>query len=403
MQSIVDYVTDKSNPFVGNTDAAKQLALPSLEPYEEPRCVLSAVGFSCTREEFFAGIDTRQPARRPNTSPGYSSTAYVILGYALQSITGHSFKESLQSLADALKLDATSVDTPDLSRAAILKDLPNSAFTWNAGDVAPTGGVYSSMNDISQIGRSMLRSTFLDANTTRAWLKPTAFTSDLRSALGRPWEIYRVDTKSSRGVIDLFAKGGDWGLYHTKFVLVPDYNVGFTAFVGGSGEKDWFNDQIIDIVFPALEEVAREQANEAYAGTYTSTLNNSTTTITFSTEAGKPGLGIEDWLHNGTNLLDALSEFSGQRLTTDNFRLLPAGLDRKLEDGSTEISWKALIRDSKPHEEKSVFAACDAWFTEELTPYGHHTLDQVLFTLGPDGKATKVALRAWKTVLQRKG
>lgn len=400
----IDVAIQGNNPFLGNSDAAKQLALPPLEPSEQPACVLFAdpdIGFTCTREEFFASLDTRQPARRPNTSPGYSNTAYIILGYALQSITGHSFKEALQSLADALELTATSVETPDVSRAAILMNLANSGFLINTGDAAPTGGVYSSLNDLSRIGRSMLGSTFMDPNTTHAWLKPTAFTSDLRSAVGRPWEIYRVDTKSSRGVIDIFAKGGDYGLYHMKFILVPDYNIGMTAFVGGPGEKDWLNDQIIDILFPALEEVAREQANTAYAGTYVDTTNSTNTTVVISTEDGKPGLGIENWIQNGTDLLAALSELAGQRLDTENFRLLPTGVDRKLDDGTTEVSWKALISTSNP-KKSSVFAACDAWFTAESTAYGQHSLDQILFTLGSDGTATKINLRAWKVEIQRK-
>jgi hypothetical protein len=397
----IDVSIAQNNPFLTDPKTAKQFALPPWEPSEKPACMLGLSGLTCTREEFFANLDTRQPARRPNTSPGYSNTGYIVLGYALQSITGHSFKESLQSLADALKLAATTVDVPDVSRGAILVNRMSSGFELPFGDAASTAGVFSSMNDLSQIGRSMLGSTFLDPNTTRAWLKPTTFTNDYRISVGRPWEIYRLDTKSPRGIIDIYVKSGDFGLYHTKLALVPDYNIGITAFVGGPGASDWLNDQIVDIVFPALEEVAREQADAAYAGTYTGPANSTNTTVIISTEAGKPGLGVEKWIINGTDILAAFSVLKGYDVNTESLRLLPTGLDRKLEDGTTEISWKALI--DQPNERDSIFAACDTWFNPESIPYGLHSLDQVLFSLGSDGKATKLDLRAWKVKLQREG
>jgi hypothetical protein len=360
-------------------------------------------GLSCSRKEFFAGLNTRQPVQRPNTTPGYASTSFIILGYAIESITGKSYKEVVQSMSDALKLAGTSVDAPDVSRGAILKDLLYSGFTRDAGDFTPTGGIYSSMNDLTQIGRSMLGSTLLNSNTTRAWLKPTSYTSDLRSALGRPWEIYRVDTKSSRGVIDIFAKGGDFGLYHSKFALVPDYNIGIVAFVGGSGEKDWLNDQIIDIIFPALEEAAREQADVAYAGTYSAATNGTEHKLKLSTEAGKPGLGLEKWTRNGSDILAALSQLANTPLTTDNFRILPTNIGRDIENGGSEVSWRALTSTSEPNEIRSVFDACGSWFAPESTAYGQHTIDQMLFSLGPDGIATKVSPRAWKAELLREG
>ncbi|KAF2681980.1 beta-lactamase/transpeptidase-like protein [Lentithecium fluviatile CBS 122367] len=394
-----------ADPLVGHPEFVVQLGLPPLEPSEEPACTLAAgtkIGLTCSRQEFFASLATSQPVRRPNTSPAYSSTAFVVLGYALETMTGKSYKQVVQSLADALELTGFSVDTPEVSKGAILTTLEGSDFRRPTGGFAPTGGLYSSMNDLSQIGRSILGSKFLDPNTTRAWLKPAAFTSDLRSALGRPWEIYRVDTKSSRGVIDVFAKGGDYGLYHTKFVLIPDYNIGYTAFVGGPGEKDWLGDQIIDILLPALEEVAREQTDAAYAATYTTTTNGSAASMTLTTEAGKPGLGIEKWTQNGTDILKAFSQLSEEPLSTENIRLLPTNLERKMEGGGTEIAWRALISTSHPYEKRSVFGACPAWFNSESIGYGRHTLDQISFTLGSDGKATKVSPRAWKVDLQRK-
>lgn len=391
------------NPLADPSVAAGQLGLPPLEPSEEPACVLEVntqTGITCTRAEFFAALDTRQPVFRPNTQPMYSNTPFLILGYALESITGRRLKDILQSLIDTLNLTATSINPPDPSRGAILYNLTRSDFNRSMGDAAPIGGLFSSLNDLAKIGRSILRSTVIDANSTRAWLKPTSFTSDLRSAVGRPWEIYRFDTKSSRGVIDIFGKGGDYGIYHLWFGIVPDYDIGFVVAVGGEGDKDWLSKQIVDIVFPALEEEARKQADIAYAGTYTAT-NGLNSTLTLTTEAGKPGLGVVQWISNGTDVLEGLSQVFGDTITNENFRFLPTNLRREVEGGGAEIAWRALRSTEDPNTKPSAFDACQSWFIADNPPYGHASLDEVFFTLGVDGKAIIARPNAYKVDLKR--
>jgi len=104
------------------------------------------------------------------------------------------------------------IDPSEPSKATIPYSLQASIFTINVGEAPPIGGLFSSINDMTKIGRSILGSDILDQNTTRAWLKPASFISDLRGAVGRPWEIYRIDASTSeRGVIDTYGKGGDAG------------------------------------------------------------------------------------------------------------------------------------------------------------------------------------------------
>ncbi|KAF2252847.1 beta-lactamase/transpeptidase-like protein [Trematosphaeria pertusa] len=391
-----------ANPLMDPT-IQEQLGLPPLPEEEKPPCMVSAdpaIGFTCSREEFFAALDSRQPVFHANTKPIYSSTPFIILGYALESIAGKSFGDCLQVVIDALGLAGTSLEAPDPSRAVIPYDLASTGFLRKSGEAGPTGGLFSSINDLSKLGRSILNSTFLSPNTTRAWLKPVSFTSDMRSAVGRPWEVYRVDTTSSRGVIDIFGKGGDWGVYHTWLGLVPDYNIGFVSAVGGEGDKDWLSGQILDIVLPALEEAAREQADAAYAGTYRAPggLNS---TMTLSTKAGLPGLGVEQWISNGTNILPVISELTGESLTPETFRLLPTNLERKSRNGTMEIAWRTVASSSQPGEGLSALSACGSWFNVDGTSYGRYAFDEILFTLGPNGKAVKTSPRAFKVELRK--
>lgn len=89
-------------------------------------------------------------------------------------------------------------------------------------------------------------------------------------------------------------------------ILIPDYEIGITALLAGEwpGNANWHMADIIGPkIIPKLEEVAREQADSLYGGKYTFTNENVTlnSTITFTTDPDRPGLGIENWISNGTD------------------------------------------------------------------------------------------------------
>lgn len=358
------------------------------------------MGNNCDRKEFFEALDSRQPVFPPNTKPSYSNTAFMLLSYALESITGKSYRDILQSaLIDPLGLTATSFGKPKDSRGVIPFNVTFSNWSRDLGDATAMGGLYASLNDLSTIGRSILNSTLLDASTTRAWMKPTSFTSDLLGAVGRPWEIYRVDTVPNRGVIDIFGKGGDIGSYHTFLGLVLDYNVGFVSALGGMGDYGWLNGLIVDIVFPALEATAREQTDAAYAGTYAAT-NGLNSTLILTTQAGRAGLGVANWINNGTNFLDVLAALIGTPITSDLLRLYPTNLERETGNG-TEIAWRASVDVEPVIKRHGPFSACPTWFGVDGLAHGDFSLDEILFTLGADGKATSVNVRGFRIDLER--
>lgn len=379
------------------------LGLPPLSPDELPACVVDPVkGNNCDRKGFFDALDSRQPTYRPNTKPIYSNTAFVILGYAIESLTGKSYKDVLKSaLIDPLRLTGTSFSTPNDTRGVIPFNVSISNWAYDFGEAAAMGGLYSSVSDLTKIGRSILNSTLLDANTTRGWLKPTSFTSSLIGAVGRPWEIYRAaDIIPNRGVIDIFSKGGDVGLYHTFLGLVPDYNIGFATAIGGIGDHTWLDSSIVDILFPALEATARQQAETAFAGTYTAT-NGLNTTLILTTDDSLPGLGITKWISNGTDFLAALEPLVGAPVTSQNLRLYPTNLERKNGNGTTEIAWRAAVDSSNVVERHGPFSACGSWFTIDGVGYGDASLDEIVFTLDADGKAISANPKAFKVVLER--
>ena len=299
-----------------------------------------------------------------------------------------------------LSLTGTSQAKPHDSRGVIPFNVSYSNWAIDLGDGTPTGGLYSSANDLSKLGRAILNNTLLHPNTTRAWLKPTSFTNNLVAAVGRPWEIFRADTIPTRGVIDIYAKGGDIGLYHTFFAVVPDYNIGIVAIVGGPGDHTWIESSIVDIVFPALEAAAREQAQASYAGTYRAT-NGLNSSLTLSTSMDAPGLGITKWISNGTDMMEVLSILIGTPLGPDILRIFPTNLEQENSDGTTDVSWRISFDSPTYRQPSGPFSACGTWYAVDGISYGEHGIDQIQFTIGEDGRAISVSPRAFNIVMEK--
>ena len=70
--------------------------------------------------EFFDILHSSKLSWKVNDRPAYSDLAYILLGFALENITGKGFDEIIQdSIAGPLGLSATGIETPDLSKAVI--------------------------------------------------------------------------------------------------------------------------------------------------------------------------------------------------------------------------------------------------------------------------------------------
>src|SRR6195952_2607507 len=95
--------------------------------------------------------------------------------------------------------------------------------------------MYSSIADISSLGRSILRSSLLTPALTRRWFKPTALTSDLRETVGYPWGIRRIIMEPNRAyeIITAYNKAGSIGSYSSLLALLPEFGIGFSVLIAG--------------------------------------------------------------------------------------------------------------------------------------------------------------------------
>ncbi|KAG9233380.1 beta-lactamase/transpeptidase-like protein [Amylocarpus encephaloides] len=392
-----------------------KLGLPQLKPEEAPVCGAGFGRIPCTRKDFLRGFASRDPVFPTFQTPVYSNGAFQILAYALQTITGKEFGMLMEEgLFHPLGLSHTSYIQPNASLGVIPGNQTTTFWNYELGELWPSGGLWSSTDDITTIGRSILDSSLLDSSQTRRWMKPMTHTSSLETALGSPWEIQRSKVGPSGRIVDLYSKNGKLGAYGGYMILVPDYNVGFTILAAGAGANiDVLAGFIVDVFLPALEEVARTQASQLYAGTYNSSQSGDNSTFTLTTDANMPGLELVSWLNNGTSVPELLKIFialatgdidnanAGLNLYLNgtvlisaddvNVRLYPTGLRSPLSCGGESVSFRAVFSLKPTISDTSPFSDTRAgWAIADLLVYGKSGLDEFIFTHNAEGLVTGV-------------
>jgi Beta-lactamase len=295
-------------------------------------------------------------------------------------------------------LNATSYGLPTDSKTAIIPVDPiTSGYTDQMYDRSPAGGYYSSISDMTKLGRSILNSTLLIPSQTRGWLKPKSFTSSPNSSVGAPWEIYRAP---SDRVSYLYTKNGATGTYASNFVLMPDYNTGFTVFAVGAEapnaqkSESVLSDIIASVFYPAFEAAAKEEATANYAGVYTDTTTGLNSSITVVTD-DRPGLGITEWVYNGSTFQQIFSRIIAAPITIPfGIRLYPTGLKTVRDGKVTRTAWRAVFDIPAPVDPGPFSTNCLSWTGVDLYTYGGIGADQFVFNLASDGKAVSIDPRA---------
>lgn len=238
-----------------------------------------------------------------------------------------------------------------------------------------TGGLYSTSTDLSRFLRAIMNSELLDKSTTNAWLKPHSWSSSLTSAFGMPWEIYRTTSllpDTNRGMTIVTKAGGLFG-YSSHAILLPEYDLAIVALVAGDGTAlGWLEEQVLSAVSKVIENIARNQAKERYAGTFRSSAINSSVTLSIR---GSSGLVIDSWVSNGTDfLLEYVALQSGKRdLTGGKVQLMPAGIRRS---NGGEV-WRASFIPNK-RDHVGVINSCMVNDVDDLM-YGDRSLQEFVF------------------------
>ncbi|KAJ5847969.1 hypothetical protein N7455_011926 [Penicillium solitum] len=368
------------------SDLLQSLGFPSLSKNEQLPCGSKD---TCDRED---------PLTSTSQTPIYSNAGYQILGYVLESIGKADYEDILlDRLIKPLNLTRSSLYVPDPSFAVIPYNETFSWFNYESGDESPAGNIFSSAKDMATFGRAVLSSALVDPAVTRRWMKPVAHTSSLQHSVGAPWEIYTFLTPRR---VDLYTKAGDIGLYSSTVALSPDHNTGFTVLVAGENSHAMTStiaEMMADIMLPALDEVAKDQALERFGGTYALTSGSSNSSITITADDG-PGLVVSAWTSNSVDMIKSLMTLQG---VTDRsaigIRLQPSGLETP-----GRISFLAVIYSLDVSEDAGpIVGSCLSWMLLDSMVYGNVGLPEFEFAIDHDGDATSLSLRALRVTLAK--
>lgn len=233
-------------------------------------------------------------------------------------------------------------------------------------------------------------------------MKPVAFTADPKIAVGAPWEILRSPANRESW---MYTKSGDIGLYSSNLALLPDYKVGFTVLAAGTGASPNVNillNMLATIFVPALEVAAREEAQSVYAGSYGfAGVEGTNSSMTIMVDNQKPGLGVTRLVNNGTDIFQLLRELLRTEANSKgnlSVRLYPTGLQSN-NGNVKKVSWRAVYEILSTSE--ADVGSCLSWINVDSLTYGGVGIDEFVFEIGGDGKATSVEPRALRSKLSK--
>ncbi|KAL9093679.1 MAG: hypothetical protein Q9159_000208 [Coniocarpon cinnabarinum] len=386
-------------------DVAVQQAQDPVPGFPPPKTQACNGELNCTRDQFFETLLQHPPIFASSTTPIYSNTAYAILAFVAENITGEPFYTTFQnSSLTPLALENTSFRRPALNKTIVPSTIAGSPDFPAVGQLniaAPYGLMFSSLHDMAVIGRSILNSTILPPALTRRWLETHTHTSNPYYSVGAPWEIRRT-TVNGR-TIDIYGKSGDISGFNSLFLLMPDYNVG--TFVAATTSTDdaaelgtqghdavtAVSNQIVETLLPALENAARIQALGNFAGSYEDATSN--TNMSIAVGSTIPGLNITALSSNGFDDTSLLAQSAAVALPLQpsnlrsgnrvSFRLVP-----QLESGEVNVEGIASPQ-------------CYSWQTIDEVAWNGKSADDFVFTLDQEGRAVSVEPLALQKVLTR--
>ncbi|KAH6642966.1 beta-lactamase/transpeptidase-like protein [Boeremia exigua] len=385
---------------------AAALGLPDLNSTgkKAPPCDPFPGGRICTREELLAGLnDPAYYPRSPGSSPLYSNIGYTLLGMALEAVHQQTSEEIIHDLIiKPLGLGKTSFSVPKNTSTALLPRSPadRNWFVPDFGNYNPSGGLWSTPNDLLRFLQSILSHKLLSQRETRRWLQPRVFLPSLQQAVGESWEILRPTTlelKTKRPV-EIFTKTGGVTGYAAYAAIVPEYNIALSITAAGGKAND-----AVSTLFPLMlkplvayaDELAQEQAAAEYAGAYTSTIADTTNSMTLAMDDG-PGLAVTSFTMNGVPVLQSLAAIKGIPNQSLSARVYPSDPDSM---GTGTEAWRIQI-DRTDREVLFAELQCISWNWADALRYVTEPLDIVVFHKDVHG-AVSVELPGWRAKLDR--
>lgn len=319
---------------------------------------------------------------------------------AIANVTNQTYESYIQdAIFKPLEMSKSTFSKPQDSAGVI----PLGPHYWDVdeGIQNPTGGIYTSSNDLSKFVRYVL-ANYNGITHALNWLHPVSNSKNLHNFYGMPWEIFQSDRvlPNSKRTIRFITKGGALPGYFSLIIFVPQYDLGITLLIGGSPDIfDTLLETVSIGVVRAAEEVSITQLQQGYAGRYIAANPNLNSSLILN--ADHRGLVVEKFISNATDVLQSsLVEYLGRPKGKPWYLLLvPTLLYRNEEDQKGEV-WRMHVATERPKGERDIWD--DSCITDiDGMLYGGVPLNEVTLWKGPTGLVYDIELAGFRVNLTR--
>lgn len=145
----------------------------------------------------------------------------------------------------------------------------------------------------------------------------------------------------------------------------------------------------------AAEAAAKQQAKNAFTGTFRATDRNSS--ITLAVDQG-PGVSITAWTSNSTDFLHDNPFFAGY----DDFRMYPTELSM-VEDGVTYFSYRGLFatQGGQPYADGLFNELNDPWLGVDNWQYNNRATDNFVVGIDRNGIVQSIQSATLRVTMMR--
>ncbi|EMC99508.1 hypothetical protein BAUCODRAFT_64065 [Baudoinia panamericana UAMH 10762] len=379
----------------GETDPT-ELGLPPVSKEGLPRCYEYGGLKPCNRTDLLHALKTHHPIFAPNAISTYSNTAFELLGLVLENVIGLDYDVYMQhAIFGPLNMTLTSLSTPPDDHAV----LPVDQTYWDVdqGVHKPTGGIYSSLDDMSKYLRYVM--THYNALATGVnWLLPASWSTGMESFYGMPWEIFRTDRilEKSKRPVTFVTKAGGVPSYFSRISIMPEYGLGLTVLIAGSNTllKEIQEIVTVELVREA-EAVIWKDVQKTYSGNYVSTNTSLNSSIELAARPST-GLVLQSFISNGTDVFQTLLQQYAEALDVKRWhaQLVPTLLYKNEAEQKGEI-WRLLVVAERTGEG----AVWDEFCNTDVDPISYAGLPVNEFVFWHEEQ--RLELPAWRVSMKR--
>jgi hypothetical protein len=281
--------------------------------------------------------------------------------------------------------------------------IPMQPHYWdvNEGVQNPTGGIFTSSNDMSKFLRHVLNK-YNGITHALNWMHPVSPSKDLHSFYGMPWEIFQSDRvlSDSQRAVRFITKGGGLPSYTSQIILIPQYNIGITLLLAGPGDFfDTLRETVSIGMARAAEQIAISALEQSYAGRYIASDPKLNSSLTL--KADHRGLVVEEFISNSTNMLQSslLKSLGRPEDKPWYLLLIPTLLYRDEKNQKGEL-WRLQVAIERPKGETDVWD--DFCITDVEGPwYAGIPINQVVIWKGRSGLVYDIDLEGFRANLIR--